>query len=58
MLIFCSPLLVYSDQITAFEAHRLTYDHKADDIGEQERIKDAGGFVTRGRCVCSSQKVE
>jgi len=30
-------------------ARRLTYDHRAEDEGEQKRIKDAGGFITRSR---------
>jgi serine/threonine protein phosphatase PrpC len=30
-------------------AQRLTYDHRVDDDGEQERIKKAGGFFTRNR---------
>lgn len=32
-----------------FFATRLTYDHRAEDEGEQKRIKDAGGFIARGR---------
>lgn len=32
-----------------FQATRLTFDHRAEDPGEQERIKTAGGFVTRNR---------
>lgn len=40
-----------SDKPTSsgFYARRLTFDHRAEDEGEQERIKAAGGFVTRGR---------
>ena len=30
-------------------AGRLSFDHRADDEDEQKRIKDAGGFITRGR---------
>lgn len=30
-------------------AQRLTYDHRIDDDGEQDRIKKAGGFFTRNR---------
>lgn len=30
-------------------ATRLTYDHRAEDPAEQQRIKVAGGFVTRNR---------
>jgi serine/threonine protein phosphatase PrpC len=30
-------------------AKRLTYDHRAEDEGEQKRIQDAGGFIARGR---------
>ncbi|CAN0409986.1 unnamed protein product, partial [Hapterophycus canaliculatus] len=30
-------------------AERLTYDHKADDESEQERVYAAGGFVLRNR---------
>ena len=32
-----------------FIATRLTFDHRAEDPAEQERIKIAGGFVTRNR---------
>jgi serine/threonine protein phosphatase PrpC len=32
-----------------FMATRLTFDHRAEDPAEQERIKTAGGFVTRNR---------
>jgi hypothetical protein len=32
-----------------YVAHRLSHDHTADDPSEQERIKAAGGFITRGR---------
>ena len=34
---------------SGFYARRLTFDHRAEDEGEQERISAAGGFVTRGR---------
>ena len=34
---------------SGFYARRLTFDHRAEDEGEQERITAAGGFVTRGR---------
>ncbi len=30
-------------------AERLSYDHRVDDEGEQDRIKKAGGFFTRNR---------
>lgn len=30
-------------------ASRLSYDHSAEDASEQQRIKDAGGFITRNR---------
>lgn len=30
-------------------ATRLSYDHSAEDSSEQQRIKDAGGFITRNR---------
>lgn len=30
-------------------AHRLSYDHRADDAVEQKRIAAAGGFVSRNR---------
>lgn len=30
-------------------AHRLSYDHRADDPAEVERIQQAGGFCLRGR---------
>lgn len=32
-----------------YVALRLSHDHTADDPAEQERIKAAGGFVSRGR---------
>lgn len=32
-----------------YVALRLSHDHTADDPEEQERIKKAGGFITRGR---------
>lgn len=31
------------------KAERLTYDHKAEDVTEQERVEAAGGFVMRNR---------
>ncbi len=31
------------------KAERLTYDHKAEDASEQERVNAAGGFVLRNR---------
>lgn len=31
------------------KAQRLTYDHKAEDRAEQERVEAAGGFVMRNR---------
>ena len=34
---------------SGFIATRLTFDHRADDPEEQQRIKVAGGFVTRNR---------
>lgn len=34
---------------SGFAARRLSYDHRAEDEDEQRRIKDAGGFITRGR---------
>lgn len=34
---------------SGYIATRLTFDHKAEDLKEQERIKEAGGFVTRNR---------
>jgi len=30
-------------------ALRMSYDHRAEDEAEQKRIKDAGGFIARGR---------
>ena len=30
-------------------AKRLSYDHRAEDPSEEERIKDAGGFIARKR---------
>jgi serine/threonine protein phosphatase PrpC len=30
-------------------AHRLSYDHRADDNNEQKRISASGGFVSRNR---------
>lgn len=35
--------------VVGYFAHRLTYDHRADDKAEQKRIADAGGFVSRNR---------
>jgi serine/threonine protein phosphatase PrpC len=35
--------------IGGFTAHRLSYDHRADDPAEQKRITAAGGFVSRNR---------
>ncbi len=32
-----------------YYAHRLSYDHRADDAVEQKRVVEAGGFVTRNR---------
>jgi len=32
-----------------YYAHRLTYDHRADDKSEQKRIAEAGGFISRNR---------
>eukprot|EP01041_Mallomonas_annulata_P010538 gene10538-21975_t len=32
-----------------YMALRMSYDHRAEDEGEQKRIKDAGGFIARGR---------
>eukprot|EP01038_Epipyxis_sp_PR26KG_P005778 gene5778-7976_t len=34
---------------SGYIATRLTYDHRAEDPIEQQRIKDAGGFITRNR---------
>jgi len=34
---------------SGYLAVRMTYDHRAEDESEQRRIKDAGGFVARGR---------
>ena len=44
-------VLAMSDPTSAsgYRALRLSYDHRAEDEGEQRRIKDAGGFITRGR---------
>ena len=38
---------VYSP--SGYLARRLSHDHRAEDPAEQQRIKDAGGFITRGR---------
>lgn len=35
--------------VAGFYAHRLSFDHRADDLSEQKRIMEAGGFVTRNR---------
>jgi serine/threonine protein phosphatase PrpC len=35
--------------VGGFTAHRLSYDHRADDPVEQKRITQAGGFVSRNR---------
>lgn len=37
------------DSPSGYIATRLTYDHRAEDAAEQQRIKDAGGFITRNR---------
>jgi serine/threonine protein phosphatase PrpC len=34
---------------SGYKALRLSYDHRAEDEGEQRRIKDAGGFITKAR---------
>lgn len=34
---------------SGYIATRLTFDHRAEDAEEQQRIKEAGGFVTRNR---------
>lgn len=34
---------------SGYIATRLSYDHRAEDASEQQRIKEAGGFVTRNR---------
>jgi len=34
---------------SGYFATRLTYDHRAEDVAEQNRIKEAGGFITRNR---------
>lgn len=52
----CPYIYVISDVETTehgFYARRLTRDHKADDEDEQQRIKEAGGFIVRSRCVLS-----
>lgn len=44
--------MMYSDAPSppsGYIGKRLSYDHTAEDVGEQQRIKDAGGFITRGR---------
>lgn len=38
-----------SDSGSGFYAYRMSYDHRAEDESEQKRIKDAGGFIARGR---------
>lgn len=38
-----------SEGSSGYLARRLSFDHRAEDPGEQQRIKDAGGFITRGR---------
>ncbi len=35
--------------VGGYYARRLSYDHRADDVHEQKRIVEAGGFVTRNR---------
>jgi serine/threonine protein phosphatase PrpC len=37
------------ESTTGFYGRRLSHDHKADDAGEIQRIKAAGGFVARSR---------
>lgn len=44
-----SPDNIAEQTASGYYGRRLTYDHRAEDEGEQERIKIAGGFVTRGR---------
>lgn len=38
-----------SESDSGFIGKRLTFDHRAEDKGEQARISQAGGFVTRNR---------
>jgi serine/threonine protein phosphatase PrpC len=37
------------DRVVSCNAHRLSFDHRPEDESEFKRVKDAGGFITRGR---------
>lgn len=39
----------FSESTTGYYGTRLSYDHRAEDVNEQKRIKDAGGFIARNR---------
>ena len=43
------PLEEELSEATNHLAKRLSYDHRAEDEGEQQRIKEAGGFIARSR---------
>jgi serine/threonine protein phosphatase PrpC len=40
---------VEGSHVGGMTAHRLSYDHRADDSNEQKRISASGGFVSRNR---------
>lgn len=50
--VLCSPIDENGNSVdtcSGYLARRLSHDHTADDPGEQERVKECGGFITRGR---------
>ncbi len=47
--VLCSMTQPQDGSTAAAVAIRLSCDHTAEDPGEQARIKEAGGFITRGR---------
>lgn len=49
VLVSHSPIQGQEPGLDGFFARRLSYDHRADDVHEQKRIVEAGGFVTRNR---------
>jgi serine/threonine protein phosphatase PrpC len=49
VLVSRSPIEGQDPGLDGFFARRLSYDHRADDMQEQKRIVEAGGFVTRNR---------
>jgi len=41
-----------------YYGRRLTFEHKAEDVSEQQRIVKAGGFITRGRYYFASDVID